>query len=179
MSKRSARTIAVLLFAFLANTSLYAQESTPDGSEAVLPACSVSRVGDREIKWFRHELALISICLPETLMKRKTERCRENCYIYESEELYFDLDPTYTAWRPSIEKRYPTFSVANKSIDGRPSNIWFFEDTGKYKYVSGVNVILERGQIGLGVYLFSKGPDPKPIAERMFSSIRFTTAKRE
>ena len=107
------------------------------------------------------------------MVRRKTGRCGEKCYIFETDELYFDLDPTYTAWRPTFEKKYPSFSVVNKPIDGKPSNIWNFEDTGKYKYVAGVNIILERGQIGLGVYLFSKSLDPKPVADRMFNSIKF------
>lgn len=144
-----------------------------DGSKNDPSPCFISRIGERGTRWFRYELAVISICIPETMARRKTERCRENCYIFETDELYFDLDPTYSAWRPTFEKRYPTFSVVNKPIDGKPSNIWYFEDTGKYKYVAGVNVILERGQIGLGVYLFSKTLDPKPIADRMFNSIRF------
>lgn len=106
-------------------------------------------------------------------MRRKTDRCGEKCYIFETDELYFDLDPTTAAWRPTFEKKYSSFSLVNRTIDGKPSNLWNFEDTGKYKYVAGVNVILERGQIGLGVYLFSRSTDLKAIADRMFNSIKF------
>jgi hypothetical protein len=88
--------------------------------------------------------------------------------------MYFDADLTVSAYRPTFEKRYASYTGASKPLDGKQSSIWFFEDTGKYKYVAGANVIMERGQIGMGVYLFSKTSDPRPIAERMFNSIKFT-----
>ena len=171
--------IVTVLFALSAATSICAQGGGKEGVAADLSPCFASRIGDRELRWFRHELAIISICIPETLVRRRTQRCGDKCYIFETDEFYFDLDPTTAAWRPTFEKKYPSFSVVNKSIDGKPSNIWNFEDTGKYKYVAGVNVILERGQIGLGVYLFSKSSDPKPIADRMFNSIKFVTSDRK
>jgi hypothetical protein len=39
--------------------------------------------------------------------------------------------------------------------------------------VYGVNIVLERGQIGMGVYLFARSADPKPLADRIFRSIQF------
>jgi hypothetical protein len=174
MLKRSATGIVLVLSAFAAGTSLYAQADPPTAAGADLPPCFSSLIDGREAKWFRHEFGAISICLPEVLIRRKTDRCGSGCYIHESGELFFDADLTASAWRPTFEKKYPSYSATSRLIDGKSSTVWYFEDTGKYKYVAGVNVIFERGTIGMGVYLFSKTSDPKPIAERMFNSIRFT-----
>lgn len=87
--------------------------------------------------------------------------------------MYFDMDTTVSAWRPTFQKRYASYTHINKPIDGKQSTVWYFEDFGEYKYVSGANIIFGRGQIGMGVYLFSKTTDPKPIADRMFNSIKF------
>lgn len=173
MLRRSFQVIVIGLFAYAAISSSTAQESGNGEKFDELPSCFTSKIANRETKWFRHDLRIFSICLPETMVRRKTERCGERCFIFENEDLFFDADITGSAWRPTFEKRYASFSGANKPIDGKQSSVWYFEDTGKYKYVAGVNVIFERGQIGMGVYLFSKTSDPRPLAEKMFSSIKF------
>lgn len=176
MQIRSANLIVALLSALAASWYLNAQESLIVEGTGSQPPCSSSRTESRDTKWNRHELGFISICLPDTLERRRTGRCGARCFIFESEDMYFDADLSVSAWRPTFEKSYASFTGVSKPIDGKQSTVWFFEDTGKYKYVSGVNIILERGQIGMGVYLFSKTFDPKPIADRMFNSIKFVKA---
>ncbi|MFL6468011.1 MAG: hypothetical protein ACJ72Z_08645 [Pyrinomonadaceae bacterium] len=135
--------------------------------------CFSSKISGRETKWYRHEIGFISVCIPETMVRRRTERCADKCFIFENEDLFFDVDLSVSAWRPTFQKRFASYSGVSRTIDGKPSTVWIFEDTGKFKYAAGVNIILERGQVGMGVYLFSKTADPKPIADRMFNSIRF------
>jgi hypothetical protein len=84
-----------------------AQISEPAGAAA--QPCPMPKKGVGESKWNRHELGMISVCLPETLLRRRTDRCGEKCYIFENEEMYFDADLTQSAWRPTFEKKYPTF----------------------------------------------------------------------
>ena len=169
MYKRSA-TLIVAFFALMA--SVYSDAQEPQGPQL----CFSSKVGHRNAKWYRHQLGIFSICIPETLTRRRTARCGEKCYIFENGEMYFDTDMSGSAWRPTFQKRYPSFTNVSKPIDGKQSTIWFFEDYGEYKFVAGVNVIFDRGQIGMGAYLFSRSADPKPIAEKMFGSIKFTRA---
>jgi hypothetical protein len=171
MLKRSAQVIVLVFSALAAGTSLCAQ-TQPVNANIAAP-CFSSTIDGREAKWNRYEFAFVSICLPELLVRRQTDRCGANCYIFENAEMYFDADLTVSAWRPTFEKKYPSYSATSRLIDGKNSTVWYFQDTGKYKYVAGVNIILERGQIGMGVYLFSKTADPRPISERMFNSIRF------
>lgn len=173
MFERSARTILIALFALAANGSLSAQAADTSGRPVENPPCFSSRIGRREAKWYRHTLGIFSICIPETMVRRRTTRCGDNCYIFENADMFFDTDTTVSAWRPTFQKRYPSFSILSKAIDGKQSSVWYFEDYGEYRYVSGANVIFERGQIGMGVYLFSKSTDPRPIAEKMFGSIKF------
>ena len=167
MRIRSANLVVAALIALAASGYSNAQEA------AEPPLCFASKIGHRSIKFFRYELGTFSICIPETLTRRRTSRCGDGCYIFENSEMYFDTDVTTSAWRPTFQKRYPSYTFAIKPIDGKQSTIWYFEDFGDYKYVSGANIIFERGQIGMGVYLFSRSSDPKPIADRMFNSIRF------
>lgn len=168
---RSANLIVAAIFALAATGYSNAQ-----GTNGQMPLCFTSKIGHRNVKFFRHELGLFSICIPETMTRRRTARCGDNCYIFENSDMFFDTDLTGSAWRPTFQKRYASFTTLSKPIDGKQSTVWYFEDFGEYKHVAGANVIFERGQIGMGVYLFSRSTDPRPIAEKMFGSIRFLKA---
>jgi len=174
MLRRSAHAItATVLFLFV-NFPAPAQDSgstEPKSDDAAL--CFSTTIRNSETKWFRRQLGIISICIPESMVRKRSKGCTDTCYIFENDDLFFDIDFSVSAWRPTLEKRYPSFSAASKLIDGRQASVWSFNDTGKYKYAAGVNFILGRGQIGMGAYLFSKTSDPKPIADRMFNSIKF------
>jgi hypothetical protein len=158
----------MIIFLVAAEPPLYAQEGVEE-----IPRCPTSQTSGSGTKSYRHELRILSICIPETLVRRKTKSCGDDCFIFENDDLYFDADLSVSAFRPTVEKKYPSYSAVNKLIDGRTATIWYFEDKGNYKYVSGVNIVLERGRIGMGIYLFSKTADAKPIADRMFNSIKF------
>jgi hypothetical protein len=176
MFERSKQTILAVLFALAACGGVRPQVADTGPHPTDTKPCFSSRIGRRDVRWFRHDLGRFSICIPETLNRRRTARCGDNCFIFENAEMYFDTDTSTSAWRPTFQKRYPSYTIAEKSIDGKQSTVWYFEDFGEYRYVSGANVILERGRIGMGVYLFSRAPDPRPIAEKMFGSIKFTKA---
>ena len=173
MHIRSANSIVAAIFALAACGYSLAQDAvTVEGVSAPRP-CFRSRIGRRDAKWYRYDLGVFSICIPETMTRRRTARCGDKCFIFESADMYFDTDPTSSAWRPTFQKRYASYTHVDKPIDGKQSTVWFFQDFGEYKYVAGANIIFDRGQVGMGVYLFSKSTDPKPIANRMFTSIRF------
>ena len=172
MHIRSANSIVAAILALAASVYSHAQDAI--SAVPAQPLCFSSKIGHRDAKWYRHELGVFSICIPETLTRRRTARCGDNCFIFESPDMYFDTDMTGSAWRPTFQKRYASYTHVDKPIDGKQSTVWYFEDFGEYKYVAGANIVFERGQIGMGVYLFSKTTDPKPIADRMFNSIRFT-----
>ena len=74
MLKRSAAGIVLVLSALAAATLTSAQAPAP-----ALPPCPASVIDGREAKWFRHEFGILSICLPDLLVRKKTERCGENC----------------------------------------------------------------------------------------------------
>ena len=171
--KRFKQAIEVAFFVLAANCLLLAQESIAVDKTDDQTPCFISKISGSETKWYRHELGILSICIPETMV-RKQKKCLDNgCVNFENDVLFFSADLNTAAWRPTFEKKYPSYSEKQKVIDAKPSTIWFFEDTGKYKYVAGINIVLERGRIGMGAYLFSKSPDSKPIADRMFNSIQF------
>ena len=173
MSMRSAKLIVGALIALTACGYTSAQDT------AGPPLCFSSKIGHRSIKFQRHELGIFSICIPETLTRRRTARCGETCYIFENADMYFDTDMTGSAWRPTFQKRYPSYTQVDKPIDGKQSTVWYFEDFGDYKYVSGASIIFERGHVGMGVYLFSRSTDSRPIADRMFNSIRFNKPEQQ
>jgi hypothetical protein len=173
---RSANLIVIVLFTLAASSHLNAQvQSVAEVFRGQQP-CFTSRIGHRDAKWYRHELGIFSICIPETMVRRRSAHCGEKCYIFENEYLFFDTDLTGSAWRPTFQKRYPSYTTATKPIDGKQSVLWYFEDFGEYRYVAGVNFIFDRGQVGMGAYLFSRTTDPRPIAEKMFGSIKFIKA---
>jgi hypothetical protein len=167
------RIVSFLFFVLVAACTIYPQVNDRGEPTDESAPCFSTRINNQNTKWYRQELGRFSICIPENLVRRRTDRCGEKCYIFENEEMYFDADTTVSAWRPTFEKRYPSFSAAARPIDGKTATIWYFEDSGKYKFVAGANIVFERGQIGMGVYLFAKSSDPKSIADRMFNSIKF------
>jgi hypothetical protein len=124
--------------------------------------------------WQKVELNALTFYIP-SILKRKEVKCYDGgCYHFESDDLLFRIDLDPAAGRPTFERTYPSYSDKITQIDGKYAWIWFFQDEGDYKYLSGVNFWDERSRkYGAGIYLSSKTTDTKQMAEKIFRSIKF------
>jgi len=110
MLRRSAHAITATVLLLLVNLPSHAQDSNiePKNDDAAL--CFRTTIRNSETKWFRRELGIISICIPESMVRKRSKGCTDTCYIFENDDLFFDIDFSVSAWRPTLEKRYPSFS---------------------------------------------------------------------
>ena len=124
--------------------------------------------------WRVVDLKELTVTLPETFVQVPIS-CKEGgCYRFESGAMVFRIDLNSDAGRPSFERNDASYCEWFLEIDSRKAWLWSFTDSGKYKYLYGVNFnLLNRKIYDVGFYLSSENKAVQDLATQIFKSIKF------
>lgn len=131
-------------------------------------------------KWQRVELRSLSVCVPKDLPKKEPKCRHSECYTFENDDIRFGIDIDFDAYRPTFEKKYPSYKTESIWLDetnGVWAWKWSFEEAetkSKYKYHSGALVNFEyRSNYLVGMSVLSNDVKSLEIADKIIRSVKF------
>lgn len=130
--------------------------------------------------WQRVELTSLSLCVPRDLPKKEPKCRHSECYTFENDYIRFGIDIDFDAYRPTFEKKYPSYKTESIWLDeanGVWAWKWSFEEAetkSKYRYHSGVLVNFEyKRNYLVGMSCLSNDATSLDIADKIIRSAKF------
>lgn len=133
-------------------------------------------------EWKKIELKQLSFCAPKELMQKEVRCIDSGCYEFENNEFNLGIDITVDAFRPTYERKFPSYSEENIWLDendGVSAWMWSYErDTGKQKYHAGALFkFRQRPNYLVNMTFRSNDTNVKDIASKIIKSVKFTKTK--
>lgn len=173
------KTLALLipLILMMGVFSIAGQEKSQ--STSVLEGCQNGRnnTNSGETEFKEIDLGPLRLSIPAEL-KEVPQTCLDGgCWKYANGQTVLEIDNSDYAYRPTFERKYPSYTEEVVIVDDIKAKFWSFEDHGRF--ISGAMYGTGKDSKGrLGIYFQSGASDTRALAKQIFASVRFGSRER-
>jgi hypothetical protein len=177
----SVRFIVVLAITLLLAVPGLSQDGETEKSKVLTKSHEKSVNPHQCQEWRRIEIAKVILCVPKDLKSVQVNCIHSSCHIFESENFILNIDDDIgDAPYPTSQTKYPSYSEETFETNFGTAWMWFYENEGEFRYVSGARFWDKTNEKEvLRVSFVSKTLPVRAIGERIFRSVEFKKTPKQ